>query len=99
MPDTTTETAQSTSCCTTDGSCHGEPVAEQPVTTVFHVSGMSCGRCRATLTRAIGALDGVSEVRVDLSAQQVAVTTAGEPDDALIARAVSEVGYGVVGRV
>ncbi|OUD01722.1 heavy-metal-associated domain-containing protein [Streptomyces swartbergensis] len=67
--------------------------------TTYAVSGMSCGHCKATLTKAIGELDGVSGVEVDLDAGHVTVTSAGEPDDALIAETVDEAGYELTGRV
>lgn len=89
--------ASASSCCTTDGSCHTE-AAEQRTTTVFHVSGMSCGSCKATLTRAIGAVEGVTDVQVEVASGEVTVTTAGEPDDSLIAKAVDDAGYTLTGR-
>ncbi|GGT96211.1 heavy-metal-associated domain-containing protein [Streptomyces coeruleorubidus] len=67
--------------------------------TTYAVAGMSCGHCKATLTKVIGELDGVSGVEVDLDAGQVTVTSAGEPDDALIAETVDEAGYELTGRV
>ncbi|MER7404681.1 cation transporter [Streptomyces sp. NPDC000070] len=67
--------------------------------TTYAVSGMSCGHCKATLTKAIGELDGVSGVEVDLGAGHVTVTSSGEPDDALIAETVDEAGYKLTGRV
>ncbi|MFH9063499.1 heavy-metal-associated domain-containing protein [Streptomyces coeruleorubidus] len=67
--------------------------------TTYAVSGMSCGHCKATLTKVIGELDGVSGVEVHLDAGQVTVTSAGEPDDALIAETVDEAGYELTGRV
>uniref|UniRef100_A0AAU1I6E5 Cation transporter n=1 Tax=Streptomyces sp. NBC_00180 TaxID=2903632 RepID=A0AAU1I6E5_9ACTN len=67
-------------------------------TTTYAVSGMSCAHCKATLTEAIGALDGVTEVGVDLAAGQVTVTSADEPDDALITEVVDEAGYELTGR-
>ncbi|MGW1957763.1 heavy-metal-associated domain-containing protein [Streptomyces sp. NPDC001920] len=67
-------------------------------TTVYAVSGMSCGHCKATLTKAIGELDGVTGVGVDLATGQVTVTSAGEPDDALIAEVVDDAGYELTGR-
>ncbi|MFI8189345.1 heavy-metal-associated domain-containing protein [Streptomyces sp. NPDC085946] len=66
--------------------------------TAYAVSGMSCGHCEATLTRVIAALDGVTGVSVDLPAGRVTVTSAAEPDDALIARVVDEAGYRLTGR-
>ncbi|MFE9017386.1 heavy-metal-associated domain-containing protein [Streptomyces sp. NPDC007808] len=67
-------------------------------TTVYAVSGMSCGHCKATLTKAIGDLDGVTGVGVDLATGQVTVTSADEPDDALIAEVVDDAGYELTGR-
>jgi copper ion binding protein len=67
--------------------------------TTYAVSGMSCGHCEATLTKVVGTLDGVSGVEVDLGSGRVTVTTAAEPDDALIAEAVDEAGYELTGRV
>ncbi|MFJ2963909.1 heavy-metal-associated domain-containing protein [Streptomyces collinus] len=67
--------------------------------TTYAVSGMSCGHCKATLTRAIGELDGVSGVEVDLDSGHVTVTGSAEPDDAAVADAVDEAGYELTGRV
>ncbi|MEU3934055.1 cation transporter [Streptomyces sp. NPDC029044] len=67
----------------------------------YAVSGMSCGHCKATLTKAIGELDGVSGVEVDLGSGHVTVTVTGaaEPDDGVIAEVVDEAGYELTGRV
>ncbi|MFC8140738.1 heavy-metal-associated domain-containing protein [Streptomyces paradoxus] len=67
--------------------------------TTYAVSGMSCGHCKATLTKVIGELDGVSGVEVDLGRGHVTVTGSAEPDDAAIAEAVDEAGYELTGRV
>ncbi|MFJ8716106.1 heavy-metal-associated domain-containing protein [Streptomyces violaceus] len=67
--------------------------------TTYAVAGMSCGHCKSTLTRAIGELDGVSGVDVDLGTGHVTVTSAAEPDDAVIAETVDEAGYELTGRV
>ncbi|MFD5233329.1 heavy-metal-associated domain-containing protein [Streptomyces qaidamensis] len=67
--------------------------------TTYAVSGMSCGHCKATLTKVIGELDGVSGVEVDLGSGHVTVTGSAEPDDAAIAEAVDEAGYELTGRV
>ncbi|GAA2233651.1 MULTISPECIES: heavy-metal-associated domain-containing protein [Streptomyces] len=67
--------------------------------TTYVVSGMSCGHCKATLTKVIGELDGVSGVEVDLDTGRVTVTTAAEPDDAAVAEVVDEAGYELTGRV
>ncbi|MFD5947448.1 heavy-metal-associated domain-containing protein [Streptomyces collinus] len=67
--------------------------------TTYAVSGMSCGHCKATLTRVIGELDGVSGVEVDLDSGHVTVTGSAAPDDAAVAEAVDEAGYELTGRV
>ncbi|WP_326580635.1 heavy-metal-associated domain-containing protein [Actinacidiphila glaucinigra] len=67
-------------------------------TTAYIVAGMSCGHCKATLTRQIGALDDVRSVDVDLNTGRVTVTTTHEPDDALLAKVVDDAGYELTGR-
>ncbi|MET7439825.1 heavy-metal-associated domain-containing protein [Streptomyces sp. NPDC004082] len=92
------------SCCTPDGTCSTTAAATADValtdarTTVYDVSGMTCGHCKATLTKEIGALDGVLSVDVDIDAGQVRVTTEAEPDDAVLAAVVDEAGYALTGR-
>jgi copper chaperone CopZ len=91
------------SCCTPDGSCQSgatdKPAADSTTTTVYNVSGMTCGHCKGAVTEAVGALDDVRAVDVDLEAARITVITGGAPDDALIAKAVDDVGYEVTGRV
>ncbi|WP_418957738.1 heavy-metal-associated domain-containing protein [Streptomyces tritici] len=93
----------SESCCTTDGSCStgaattATAVAESTAT-VYRVSGMSCGHCRTAITDAVGALDGVFSVEVDIAGGLVTVATGGEPDDAKIAEAIDDAGYELTGR-
>ncbi|QKW28551.1 heavy-metal-associated domain-containing protein [Streptomyces seoulensis] len=91
------------SCCTPDGSCStgastGTATATVGTATVYNVSGMTCGHCKATLTKEIGALEGVLSVEVDLETGQVTVTTADEPDDVLLAKVVDDAGYELTGR-
>ncbi|GHJ20151.1 heavy-metal-associated domain-containing protein [Streptomyces albus] len=91
------DTTATSSCCSPTGSCHSqaatETAAAQPVTTVYEVSGMTCGHCEASVSREIGALDGVGTVQVELSTGRVTVTSDEEPDDARIAAAVDAAGY------
>ncbi|MFJ8532018.1 heavy-metal-associated domain-containing protein [Streptomyces sp. NPDC093591] len=67
-------------------------------TTTYAVSGMSCAHCKATLTKAIGGLDGVTGVDVDIASGHVTVISATEPDDAVIADVVDDAGYELTGR-
>ncbi|MFD7548763.1 heavy-metal-associated domain-containing protein [Streptomyces sp. NPDC059578] len=89
------------SCCSTDGSCStGETIeiTADSRTTAYQVSGMTCGSCESSVSKAVGALDGVLAVAVDVRAGVVTVTTGAEPDDAAVSRAVEEAGYAVTGR-
>ncbi|WP_151476368.1 heavy-metal-associated domain-containing protein [Streptomyces albicerus] len=92
----------SSSCCSTDGTCStgtsGQATTTEGVTTTYAVSGMTCGHCKATLTKVIGELDGVTEVDVDLETGRVTVVSAAEPDDTLIAEVVDDAGYELTGR-
>ncbi|WP_432197827.1 heavy-metal-associated domain-containing protein [Streptomyces sp. bgisy027] len=67
-------------------------------TTTYAVSGMSCAHCKATLTKVIGELDGVTGVDVDLATGQVTVSSTTEPDDALMGKVVDDAGYELTGR-
>lgn len=44
---------------------------------VLKVAGMSCEHCVSAITKAVGALDGVDEVKVDLAQKTVTVTHDG----------------------
>ncbi|MFV0137516.1 heavy-metal-associated domain-containing protein [Streptomyces sp. HMX87] len=91
------------SCCSTDGqrstTATAVTAAVEAVTTTYAVSGMTCGHCKATLTEAIGGLDGVTGADVDLDTGRVTVTSAAAPDDAVIAEVVDEAGYELTGRL
>ncbi|GAA2240300.1 hypothetical protein GCM10010401_11160 [Rarobacter faecitabidus] len=65
-------------------------------TTTLKVNGMTCGHCVNAVTTELSALDGVSEVKVDLSAGQtstVTVTSGAALSDDEIAAAIDEAGY------
>ncbi|QLH26338.1 heavy-metal-associated domain-containing protein [Streptomyces sp. Rer75] len=91
-------------CCTPDGSCStgatqsATATAADGVSTVYTVTGMTCGHCKSAVTKAVSEINGVLGVEVDVDAGRVAVTTSGEPDDAAFAKAVDEAGYELTGR-
>ncbi|MEV7611464.1 heavy-metal-associated domain-containing protein [Streptomyces sp. NPDC089799] len=95
----------SSSCCSPNNTCSTTAaesqtaVAVEGFRTVYAVAGMTCGHCRTTLTREIGAVEGVTRVEVDLGAGQVTVISDGPLDDSVIAGVVDEAGYEVTGRV
>jgi copper chaperone len=61
----------------------------------YTVTGMSCGHCAQSVTDELMALDGVSEVAVDLPANLVTVTSENPLPDADVRAAVMEAGYSV----
>ena len=67
------------------------------VISTYTVTGMTCGHCVNAVTSEFSALDGVSDVQVDLRTGAVTVTSAVPlPDDAVRA-AVDEAGYELAG--
>lgn len=65
---------------------------------VFHVKGMSCHHCKAAVEKAVSAVPGVREVRVDLSSGEVRVTVDDGGLAGRVAEAISRAGYEVVSR-
>lgn len=60
------------------------------------VSGMSCGHCAQTVTKAVEALPSVERALVDLKEGQV--TIEGNADESTIRQAIEDAGYEVQGR-
>lgn len=59
------------------------------------VEGMSCGHCEKAVKRALGELDGVKNVQVDLATKKVEVE--GENlVDSVLKEAIEEAGYDVL---
>ena len=63
------------------------------VTSTYSVTGMTCGHCAQAVTSELTALPGVAEVRVDLGAGSVTVTSAAPLADEQVRAAVDEAGY------
>jgi copper ion binding protein len=66
-------------------------------TAAYTVDGMTCDHCVRSVTEEIGSIDGVTEVRVDLSTGGVTVTSEQPLDAAQVRAAVEEAGYGLAG--
>jgi copper chaperone CopZ len=61
----------------------------------YTVPEMSCGHCKASVTREVSTVDGVHSVDVDLDTKLVTVT--GEHlDDGALRAAIEEAGYQAV---
>jgi len=63
-------------------------------TITYNVPDISCGHCRAAITREVSAVAGVETVEVELKTKTVTVT--GDPlDETAIVAAIDEAGYEV----
>lgn len=60
------------------------------------IEGMSCGHCTATVEKALRALSGVSDVKVDLASKTAVVTAADTVDESSLVDAVNDTGFEVV---
>ena len=90
--------------------CAPAPVVDQPApaakasasagtSTTYQVEGMTCGHCATSVTEEITALDGVTDVHIDLVAggvSAVTVTAAGPLSTTEVRAAVEEAGYALV---
>ncbi|WAL72606.1 cation transporter [Kitasatospora sp. YST-16] len=88
------------SCCSNEGTCSTTATAAAPaaVTTVFTVAGMTCGHCEQAVGKAVGALEGVQAVRVDVKGGLVSVDSAAGLADEAVRAAIDEAGYELTGR-
>ncbi|MGW0733644.1 heavy-metal-associated domain-containing protein [Streptomyces sp. NPDC002851] len=101
---TQAELPQTGSCCSASsstGSCHdsvGTEAAQAPVTTVYQVSGMTCGHCEGAVSSEISEIPGVTSVKAVAATGQVTVVSAAELDEEAVRAAVDEAGYELTGR-
>lgn len=69
-------------------------------TTVYTVSGMSCNHCVHAVTEEVSALDGVTEVTIELKpeAESLVTVTSNDPlAEDVVRAAVDEAGYELTG--
>ncbi len=64
-------------------------------TTIFTVTGMTCGHCVAAVTEEVAKLDNVTNVEIDLASGAVTLQSDGPVDSVSFAAAVDEAGYAV----
>lgn len=73
--------------------------AATAATVVFAVEGMSCGHCERTVSAALAALPGVTDVLADAKAGRVTVTATGDVDESQVRSAVDGAGFTLTGRL
>ncbi|MCW2811615.1 MAG: Heavy metal transport/detoxification protein [Friedmanniella sp.] len=62
-------------------------------TTSYTVTGMTCQHCVNAVTEEVSAIPGVTDVRVDLAAGSLVLTSPTPVDRVQVAAAVDEAGY------
>ncbi|MER7920294.1 MULTISPECIES: heavy-metal-associated domain-containing protein [unclassified Streptomyces] len=67
------------------------------VTTVYQVTGMSCGHCEGAVSGEISQLPGVISVKAVASSGEVTVVSAAPLDEETVRAAVDEAGFELAG--
>ena len=62
-------------------------------TRTYQVVGMTCGHCVAAVEREVGAIEGVTDVTVDLATGAVVVASTSPIADDDMTAAIDEAGY------
>lgn len=62
-------------------------------TTTYNVTGMTCGHCANAVVREVGAVEGVTDVQVDVPTGAVTVTSTRPLPQAEVTSAIDEAGY------
>ncbi|GAA3104983.1 heavy-metal-associated domain-containing protein [Streptomyces echinatus] len=68
------------------------------VTTVYKVTGMSCGHCEGSVSGEISEIPGVSSVKAVASTGEVTVVSDAPLDDEAVRAAVDEAGFELAGK-
>jgi len=64
--------------------------------TSINIKGMTCGHCVMAATKALSALDGVKDVKVDLKTGVATYEETKAVDPTVVAAAIKKAGYEVV---
>ena len=68
------------------------------VTTVYQVSGMSCGHCEGAVSSEISEIPGVSSVKAVAATGEVTVVSEAALDEAAVRAALDEAGFELADR-
>jgi copper ion binding protein len=69
---------------------------EDKMATTLKVKGMSCQHCVMSVSKALGQLDGIKNVQVDLAKGEVRFDNTKEIASNRIAKAIEDAGYEVI---
>ncbi len=64
----------------------------------YQVTGMTCGHCESSVREEVGAIPGVTEIRVSARDGALVITAEQPIDDDAVLAAVGEAGYAAVRR-
>jgi len=73
-----------------------EKEKEKGMTTI-QIKGMSCGHCVMAVTKALGGIDGIRDLQVDLEKGEASFTEEKSIDRALIRERIVKAGFDVAG--
>jgi copper chaperone CopZ len=62
----------------------------------IQIAGMSCGHCVMAVTKALGAVDGIKDVRVDLKTGIATYDEVKPVEASIVAAAIQKAGYDIV---
>ncbi|MCO5995983.1 heavy-metal-associated domain-containing protein [Actinoallomurus rhizosphaericola] len=65
-------------------------------TSEYKVKGMTCGHCVSAVTEEVSAIEGVTDVKVDLASGVVTVSSTAPVEEQAVRDAVDEAGYELV---
>ncbi|MET8721010.1 MULTISPECIES: heavy-metal-associated domain-containing protein [Streptomyces] len=68
------------------------------VTTVYKVTGMSCGHCEGSVSAEVSQIPGVTSVKAVASSGEVTVVSEAPLDDEAVRAAVDEAGFELAGK-
>lgn len=98
---TETQLPQATgSCCSSSGSARDgadSAAGAGAVTTVYQVSGMTCGHCEGAISQEISGIKGVTSVKAVASTGRVTVVSDAPLSEEDVRAAIDEAGYELVG--
>ena len=63
------------------------------ITHTYHVSGMNCGGCAATVKKLLSNVKGVTTIKIDLAKKETEITSAEEIKTDTLQSALNNSGY------
>ena len=66
---------------------------EKSIIHTYHIGGMSCGGCVATVKKKLSAAPGVTSVKIDLAKKQAEITSSQAIEADTLKDALSNTGY------